>query len=817
MKQGRYAAGCVVGALAAVTAFGQPVAQAAKHRAAKQPVVLIITASQGKRASVARVAEERLAAAARSERLRPVVVRDKSAVTPSVIRSAAAVVLVANRGTVLSKAAEDTLNARVRAGHGVVIIGSSTAMQPKSQDFETLVGAEPSGTDAIKRAEVQFVDKLHPATAGLPRRWHIAAPWVTLKKNPTGRVHVLGWVDEKSYKPGDKLAMGVEHPVTWCRDLGDGRAFTTTLGLTKAIWKSPVFLKQVKGAVSYAAGRRIGDCGATVWSNWKRTAIDADITDGTQLDAGPDGRIYYIEHLGSTLKIYDPVADIVKEAGYIPSVPGLGQGLLGLAVDPNFKKTRWIYLYYHLEGLIGRISRITLNKNDELDRLSEKVILRIFNTGIDHNGGGLAMAKNGDLFLGIGSNDFPHADGEYGSRNPAGGVVTQLLGLNGEITSQNTDSLLGKVIRIHPQPDGSYTIPKGNMFAPGTPKTQPEIYTMGHRNAFHLQVDDLTGWVLEGDVGADARTDDPKRGTMGYDEFNLIKGPANYGYPYCNGPNLPWNDVDAVTGTGSGKPFDCNHMVFEESPGIKELGAAAMPWIWYPYGVGKDFPEMSEAWTGGADGGRLAIPGPKYRAFEGSHMPAFFDNQWFIADWTRNWIKTVVEDEKGRPMRIQRFAPNRGTQAPMDLDFGADGSLYVIEWGAQTIPIGNPLAAKVVRYQYVPKCGTCDPTLAPAQTSLVPGIGVTGTAIAGPLAQSTGFLTTTVTLAHGTKLSFTNLDVVAHNLASKDVTDDGRRLFAAPNISTGSTTVEDSDKLKVGTYEFLCTVHPSMTGKLVVQ
>lgn len=802
----------MVAALAAV-AVGCPTATAGA--AQRKPTVLIVTASEGKRASLAGVAERRLVAAARGERLRPVVVRDKRKLTPAAIRRAAAVVLATNRGTVLTQAAEDALNARVRAGGGVVIIGSSAFMQPKSQDFATLVGATPSGTDALQQAEVQFVDKLHPATARLPRRWSVAQPWVALKRNPTGRVHVLGWVNERSYAPGEKLAMGTEHPVTWCRDLGEGRAFTTTLGLTKQIWKSPVFGRQLSGAIAYAAGRRLGDCGATVWSNWKRTVIDGDITDGTQLDVGPDGRVYYIEHLGSTLKIYDPKTDVIKEAGYIPSVPGLGQGLLGLAIDPNFEKNRWVYVYYHLEGLIGRLSRIALDRNDRLNLLSEKVLLRIYNTGVDHNGGGLAMAANGDLFLAIGANDLPHADGFYGSRGAHSPVIAQIFQTNSEATTQNSDSLLGKVLRIHPERDGTYTIPKGNMFAPGTPNTRPEIYTMGHRNAFHVKYDDLTGELLEGDVGPDALVDDPERGPMGYDEFNLIKGPANYGWPFCVGPNLPYRDKDSITGLGSGEWFDCNNLVNPTSPGIKNLGPASKPFIWYPYGVGKDFPEMSDAPFGGTDGGRLAIPGPKYRVFEGSRMPAFYDGSWFIADWARDWLKQVILDEQGKVLRIQRFAPDRGTKAPIDMDLGADGSLYVIEWGAQTIPIGNPLAAKVVRYQYVPKCGTCDPTLAAAQSSA--GVGVTGNVISGPLGQTTGFLTTNVTLAAGTKLTFTNLDVVAHNVASKEVTEDGRRLFAAPNIPTGTTTVEDSDKLKPGKYDFLCTVHPSMTGTLEVQ
>ena len=789
----------------------------ADAQAAKPARALIVTASEGKRLPLAKVAERRLVAAAKAEGLKPVVVRSRRKLTAKAIRRSAAVAFAGGTGTVMTGAAERALNQHVRDGAGVVIVGSAVGLQPRSQDFSTLVGAEPSGTDAAQSAQVQFVDHVHPATARLPRRWQVSAPWLTLKKNPAGRVHVLGWVDEKTYKPGEKLSMGVEHPVTWCRELGDGRAFTTTLGTTARIYRSGVFRRKLAGALAWAAGRRSGDCGASVWSNWKRTVIDADITDGTQLDVGPDGRVYYIEHTGSTLKIYDPAQDIIKEAGYIPSTPGLGQGLLGLAVDVDFVETRWVYMYYHV-GLTGRLSRFTLTDDDTLDALSEKVLLTVQNTGVDHNGGGLVMAGNGDLFLAIGANDMPHFDGQYGSRNP-NPVFGQATQTDSEITTQNTLSLLGKVLRIHPEPDGTYSIPKGNMFPPGTPNTLPEIYSMGHRNAFHVKYDDLTGELLEGDVGPDGREDDPERGPMGYDEFNLIKGPANYGWPYCIGPNLPYNDINSLTGDGTGKPFDCAKLVNRSGPGLKELGPASEPFIWYPYGVGKDFPELSEAWAGGTDGGRLAIPGPRYRPFPGSRMPLFYDNSWFIADWTRNWIKQVILDEKGGVLRIQRFAPDRGVQAPMDMDIGPDGSLYVIEWGGQSIPVGNPLAAKVTRYQYVDRCGTCDPTVVGegGGGTAVPAPGTEGNVIAGPLAQSANFLTTNVTLAKGSPLTFTNLDAVSHNVASKAVTEDGRRLFAAPNIAAGTTAVEGADKLPAGKYEFLCTVHPSMVGTLEVR
>jgi glucose/arabinose dehydrogenase/plastocyanin len=803
----------IIAVLAAGAASMQDTAQAAKRPPAK---VLVVTASEGKRSPLARLAERRLVAAVKAEGLRPVLVRTKKKLTPKAIKGAAAVVFATNTGTVLTGAAEDALNDRVRAGKGVVIAGSAAGMQPRSQDFSTLVGGDIAGADRAQSAEVQVVDHVHPATAQLPRRWRMTAPWVSLKKNVTGRVHVLAWVDEKTYKPSEKLSMGLEHPVTWCRQLGDGRAFTTTLGTTKRIWSSRVFRRQLQGAIAWAAGRRSGDCGATVWSNWKRTVIDADITDGTQLDVGPDGRVYYIERTASTLKIYDPATEMIKEAGVIPSTPGLGQGLLGLAVDINFVKTRWVYVYYHVEGLIGRLSRFTLSADDTLDMTSEKILLRIENTGVDHNGGGLAMQSNGDLYLAIGANDMPHFDGHYGSRNPTPGVG-QATQTDSEITTQNTMSLLGKVLRVHPEPDGTYSIPKGNMFAPGTPNTLPEIFTMGHRNAFHVKVDDVTGQVLEGDVGPDGLEDDPERGPRGYDEFNLLTGPANYGWPYCIGPNLPYNDINSVTGEGTGKPFDCKRLVNRSGPGIKELGPASKPLLWYPYGVGDDFPEMSEAWNGGTDGGRLAIPGPRYRPFAGSRMPLFYDSTWFIADWTRNWIKTMILDEKGDVLRVQRFAPGRGVQAPMDMDIGPDGSLYVLEWGGQSIPFGNPVAAKVARYQYVPQCGTCDTKVVGGDGTAAPAPGAEGNVIAGPLGQSAGFLTPSVTLAQGSTLTFTNLDAIAHNVASKAVAGDGRRLFAAPNIASGTTEVEGADKLPAGKYEFLCTVHPSMVGTLEVR
>ena len=55
-------------------------------------------------------------------------------------------------------------------------------------------------------------------------------------------------------------------------------------------------------------------------------------------------------------------------------------------------------------------------------------------------------------------------------------------------TAANTNDLRGKILRIRVKDDGSYEIPEGNLFAPGTAKTRPEIYVMGDRNPYRISV-----------------------------------------------------------------------------------------------------------------------------------------------------------------------------------------------------------------------------------------------------------------------------------------------------------------------------------------
>ena len=80
----------------------------------------------------------------------------------------------------------------------------------------------------------------------------------------------------------------------------------------------------------------------------------------------------------------------------------------------------------------------------------------------------------------------------------------------------------------------------------------------------------------------------------------LIKRPANYGWPYCVTPDLPYVDYDFATKT-SGEPFNCNAPT-NDSPyntGLTTLPAVAQPDVWYSYATSPHFPRARARGPGG--------------------------------------------------------------------------------------------------------------------------------------------------------------------------------------------------------------------------
>jgi cytochrome c len=161
---------------------------------------------------------------------------------------------------------------------------------------------------------------------------------------------------------------------------------------------------------------------------------------------------------------------------------------------------------------------------------------------------------------------------------------------------QQYADLRGKVIRIRIKEDGTYEIPKGNLFEDGK-QGRPEIYTMGHRNPYRLTVDKKTNFVYWGEVGPDANNDSmDTRGPRGYDEVNQARRPGFYGWPLIIGNNYPYHEHNYATGENGPaidpmKPVNASR----NNTGLQNLPPAIPAFIWYPYAVSRDFPQWAPA------------------------------------------------------------------------------------------------------------------------------------------------------------------------------------------------------------------------------
>lgn len=433
---------------------------------------------------------------------------------------------------------------------------------------------------------------------------------------------------------------------------------------------------------------------------FQKIELSSNLNEPMELQVLPDGDVLFIERHGA-VKVYDTEAGKVRVLAKLPVFHDLEDGLLGLALDPGFAANHFIYLFYSPVGEkpMQRVSRFVL-KPDSLDLKSEKILLEIptQRTECCHSAGSLAFGPDKNLYIALGDNTNPHNPGYYNSIDERKGREYW----DAQRTAGNTNDLRGKVLRIKPEPDGTYSIPEGNLFPQNTPKTRPEIYAMGLRNPYRITVDPKTGWLYWGDVGQNT-IDDPARGPISYDEWHQAKKPGFFGWPYFAGDNKPYADFDFATGQ-IGPFFDPRKPV-NNSPnntGLQELPPAVSALIWYSYDESKEFKNLGT-------GGKSPIAGPFYHAElykqqpdwvkDKRRFPDYYDGKWFIAEWMRDWINVVTLDENGKLVHIERFMPSVKFDHPIELEFGPDGALYVLEYG--TAWFAQNQNARLVRIDYI--------------------------------------------------------------------------------------------------------------------
>jgi glucose/arabinose dehydrogenase len=155
------------------------------------------------------------------------------------------------------------------------------------------------------------------------------------------------------------------------------------------------------------------------------------------------------------------------------------RGLLGLAFSPNGSK---LYVDY-TEPTTGhsRVDEYPINANKKAVKKARRHVLFQTQPYPNHNGGTIAFGPDGMLYIAFG-------DGG-GAGDPNG-------------FAQNKGSLLGKILRINPNPIGyyPYQIPAGNPFT-GQPGARAEVFMYGLRNPWKFSFDKVTGDMWIGDVG----------------------------------------------------------------------------------------------------------------------------------------------------------------------------------------------------------------------------------------------------------------------------------------------------------------------------
>ncbi|MGW3456274.1 ThuA domain-containing protein [Streptomyces albidoflavus] len=676
-----------------------------------------------------------------------------------------AIVFLTGGGDILDAEQEAGLEAYVEAGGGFLGIHDAARTEPYSSWFGELIGARPTAGSGAKaqRATVEVGDRVHPATKSLPLEWKRPDKWLNWKENPSGKVHTIARVREATYTPGEG-ANGADHPVSWCRDYDGGRSFYTAMGGTAESFAEADFRDHLRGALMWTARLTQADCKASIDANYKAERLTEPNQPGKNDQIGEphglvtakDGRVFYIGRGGADssqpvvtdwndpnvgkgqgqVHVWDPKTDEVSLAASLTVFGNKGggeelvkneEGLLGIELDPKFEDNGWVYLHYTPHSEIDRdkhvgerrVSRFTFDESTgKLDLDSEKVLLDwpVQIHSCCHAGGGMAWDSDDNLYIATGDTNSSQFTDGYSGNNPEPNFKG-LSFADARRTSGNTNNLNGKILRIHPEDDGTYSLPKGNLFTGDEPdegggKTRGEIYVMGVRNPARIAIDKKTDTLYAGWVGPDAGAPSTTWGPAKYDTFAAITGPGNHGWPYCMGNKQPYRDRNLPDPTKPLDWYDCDAPK-NESPnndGLVNLPPVTGNTIWYsPDGGGPDFPRDENGvpsydkdeqffrlpWLKG--GGQAAMNGPLYRFDADSDSdvkwPEYWDGKWFVgdlydADQPRHAVLTDPKTvgKGGLPVHaesLKKIVPvgENGIRNLMDWKFGPDGALYVLDYG----------------------------------------------------------------------------------------------------------------------------------------
>ncbi|HEY2818601.1 MAG TPA: PQQ-dependent sugar dehydrogenase [Casimicrobiaceae bacterium] len=231
-------------------------------------------------------------------------------------------------------------------------------------------------------------------------------------------------------------------------------------------------------------------------------------------NAGDGSNRLFIVEQGGTIRVLQPGSSTPTLFLDIHAkvVAGGEQGLVGLAFHPQYTVNGRFFVYYTRAGdgtLV--IAEYHVSTNPNVADSTETVLLTIPHpVNTNHNGGMLAFGPDHYLYIGV---------GDGGSANDPPN------------NAQNTDVLLGKILRIDVSTPGVYSSPSTNPFF-GATQGRDEIFAFGFRNPWRFSFDRVTGVQWVGDVGQGAREEV---------DMPIVSG-GNYGWRVYEGFACTNND-----------------------------------------------------------------------------------------------------------------------------------------------------------------------------------------------------------------------------------------------------------------------------------
>ena len=417
------------------------------------------------------------------------------------------------------------------------------------------------------------------------------------------------------------------------------------------------------GALAFSVARAAGVCDGV---SEVRNSDLARVTVASGLTSGLSGPLFITAPTGDTTRIFIVLqngvirqlargADPASTTVFLDIDARVGstsdeQGLLGLAFDPAFADNGTFFVNYTRndgDTIVSRFKTIDGTANTVGDPNSEKILFRIDQPEVNHNGGWMSFGPDGALYIGQG-------DGGGGGDNH---------GTCGN--AQNLQTLLGKILRIDPRggvgsaPDcgldaGPYVVPTGNPFADGPGAGNcDEVWTYGLRNPWRNSFDPVNGDLYIADVGQGC-----------WEEIDWTPGGTNggenYGWRSAEGRHC-FNGAQGCSATTS--PAGCGPACVDPLPsGDPEPNGTRVP-IW-------DFSS--------AVGSNCAVTGGY--VYRGCRMPKF-RGAYFYGDYCAGTVSSFIQF--GGVATDQRdWTAQLGAALQFDLtSFGTDaqGELYIAD------------------------------------------------------------------------------------------------------------------------------------------